>query len=215
MRIRQDIERKFSVAVIRYQMGSAVCNSTRGFWFNEQGKKLSEQAPNNDSFVLNRYSLSPKSNSLENIYGSLGDNASEQGTNNDPLVLNRYPLSLKSNSLGNLYDPFGKNASEQGQNDKSLYHHLAGQGISFSGPGDSAGVRRRRNDECRLTNEDFRSSLTNKIRIETEDITEITNKLVARNSKLETQNINPYFLVLPGKRTVANKLINQSTAYET
>lgn len=72
-----------------------------------------------------------------------------------------------------------------------------------------------KNDECRLTIEDFRSDLTSGIRIETEDITEITNKLVACSSRLTAKNINPYFLVLPGKRTVANKLIKQSCAYET
>ncbi len=42
-----------------------------------------------------------------------------------------------------------------------------------------------------------------------------TNKLVARSSKLTAQNVNPYFPVLPGKRTVTNKLIKQSCAYET
>lgn len=68
-----------------------------------------------------------------------------------------------------------------------------------------------KNDECRLTT-------NNK---------DTTNKLVARGwwprravgisatLQLTAQKINPYSLVLPGKRTVTNKLIKQSCAYET
>lgn len=81
------------------------------------GKRFSAQGNNDAPLVYNRYSLSLQSNSLGNLYGSLGQNPSGQGQDDNSLVHDRYSLWNKDNSLENFYDSLGKNPSGKGKNE--------------------------------------------------------------------------------------------------
>ena len=95
----------------------------------------------------------------------------------------------------------------------SLHGGIAECWHSPSCTGEHAGVRRR-NDECRLTIEDVRSSLTNEIRFETK------NKLAAGSLKLAARNtrkpkINPISFSCSERERIVTNLLKQAGAYET
>lgn len=209
MRIEQDIERKFPVAVI----GDQRVTGHRG------GEKL----------------LQGGSNPLVKAKNHIGETQISQGrrkTAAGRLKSHRGGEKLLrggSNPVGEVKNCFGAAQIERGRADERCgKRQMRTSEMRTKVEGDKLAtalltIKYDNSPAERIVEPTKKAHLSvskpkvdsdNKCRLTTNN-KDTTNKLVARSSKLAAQNINPYFLVLPGIRTVTNKLIKQSTAYET
>ncbi len=221
MRIEQDIERKFSVAVIREHRVA--------------GQSGGEKLGRDDSIPVRE---------AKNCFGAAQIPLGKQELKKGALKFNYESEKLLrggSNPVGEMRDCFGAGQIERGRADercgkrqmrtsemrtKVEGNKLATALLTIKYDNSPAERIVGPTKKAHLSVSKPKGDSDNKCRLTTNN-KDTTNKLVARGwwprrvvgisatLQLTAQKINPYSLVLPGKRTVTNKLIKQSCAYET